>query len=108
MDFFANLYGIATMMDNYEERKVANDEREEFVLDTAKVTDRRWLYETAVMHKKFNNNDWIILDGANDLEDAKSMHEKWLKFFEEKTPDFLTDYWSGEIFDSSDIEDEEE
>lgn len=96
--FLANLYGIATMTGNYDDRKVANDEREEFILDTAKVTDRPWIYETAVQHKDFNNNDWIILDGTDDLEEAKEIHQKWLKTLEAGALHLLEDYCTGEVF----------
>lgn len=98
MDLFANLYGIVTMDGNYEERKVANDKRERFTLDTALVTDRPWTYETAVQHEDFNDNDWIILDGTNDLDEAKEIHQKWLKALEEGKIHLLEDYYTGEVF----------
>ena len=96
--FLTNLFGIITMSGNYEERKVANDKRERFILDTARVTDRPWTYETAVQHKDFNNNDWIILDGTNDLEEAKEVHQKWLKTLDAGELRLLEDYYTGEVF----------
>ncbi len=90
-ELLRNLYGISSMSGNYEERKVENTERANFTLDTARVTDRSWIYETAVCHKNFRNNDWIILEGSNTKEEAIEIHNKWLEFLEKDDYNTLTD-----------------
>ena len=97
-DVLMNLFGISTMSGNYEERAVARDEKEDFTLDTVLVTDRLWTYETAVQHKDFNDNDWIILDGCNDKEEALVIHNKWLEFLKKDDFSCLTDYCTDEDF----------
>lgn len=73
------LFAMFSMMGNYEERKVKNDECGKFTLDTCEVYDRPWKYETAVEHEDFNNGDWIILEGTDTRKAALEAHEKWLE-----------------------------
>ena len=97
-NIFNNIYGIATMSDNYDKRCVANDKRANFTLDTALVTDRDWLYETAVHHRCFNDDCWIILDGCDTIEEAREIHQKWLDFLETDSYDNLKDYFNGQSY----------
>ena len=96
-DLMLNIFGIISMSNNYEERKVANTEEELFTLDTAAVTDRTWKYETAVEHKHFNNNQWIILEGCNTKEEAIAMHNRWLALLRMELP-VLVDYYDNSIY----------
>lgn len=96
-DLMLNIFGIISMADNYEERKVANTEEEVFTLDTAAVTDRSWKYETAVKHKRFNNNQWVILGGCDTKEKAIAMHDKWLALLRQELP-VLVDYYDHSIY----------
>ena len=86
------------MFGNYEQRVVANTKREDFIVDTAIVTDRDWIYETAVKHKDFNNGSWIVLDGCSNKEKAEQMHNKWLKFLDEENYNSLTDYYKEQTY----------
>lgn len=92
------LFGYMDMIGNYEERVVKNDKCADFTLDTARVTDRNWIYETAVAHSGFNNGDWIILDGCMSKEQAVEMHDKWLNKLQNEDITELTDYYTDEVF----------
>ena len=95
---FNELFGYMDMIGNYEERVVKNDKCADFTLDTARVTDRNWIYETAVAHSRFNNGDWIILDGCGSKEEAVEMHNKWLNKLQNEDITELTDYYTDEVF----------
>ena len=83
---FNNLYGIYTMSGDYEERVVANDKGDNYIVDTARVTDRPWIFETAIQHEDYNRNEWIIVGYANTYEDAIREHKKWLDFVKVELP----------------------
>ena len=51
------------MIDNYEQRKVANYKNEIFEIDTCYVTDRPRPYETAIRHKILEMVSGLFLDG---------------------------------------------
>lgn len=95
---FGGFYDMFGMVGNYAQRKVDNTETDVFEVDTALVTDRDWLYETAVKHKDFNGGDWIVVEGCDDKEEAQAMHDKWVKFMEKDDYDILTDIWLEEDF----------
>lgn len=95
---FENLYGILTMANNYDERKVDNTKTDVFEVDTALVTDRDWTYETAIKHKDFNNGDWIIVEGCYNKEEAQAMHDKWVEIMKKDDYDIFTDIWLEEDF----------
>ena len=91
--------GVLTMIGNYEDRLVRNTKSDEhgFELDTVAVHDRPWNYETAVKHKGFEFEEWIVLDGCDTKEDAEEMHERW--FFKLLSGvDELTDIFTGDVF----------
>lgn len=90
-----NWIAICAMAGNYNHRKVERTERDNFILDTVKVYDRDWLYETAVKHKNFYGNNWIILEGCDTKEEAIEMHNKWLEKMEKNDFNILTDYYDG-------------
>ena len=92
---FDNYFG---MFGNYEQRKVDNTETDVFEVDTVRVTDRDWFYETAVKHKDFNNGEWIVVEGCIYKEEAQAMHDKWVKFMEKDDYDVLTDIWLEEDY----------
>lgn len=96
--FFDDLYTMFEMSGNYEQRKVDNTKTDVFEVDTVLVTDRDWIYETAVKHKDFNGGDWIVVEGCNDKEEAQAMHDKWVKFMAKDDYDVLTDIWLEEDF----------
>lgn len=93
--------GMLMMAKDYDQRKVERTERENFTLDTVMVYDRSWLYETAVRHRDFNNNNWIILDGCDTKDEAIKMHNTWLKFLEDNAFETLTDYYDNYTYTRS-------
>lgn len=58
----------------YQERKVGRDEVGIVTIDTVRVPDRAWTYETAIM----SGDECVIVEGCDDLEDAKEMHKEWI------------------------------
>jgi hypothetical protein len=89
----------SSMFGNYDQRKVARDEKGFFTLDTVAVYDRSWNYETAVAHKDFYGGGWIILEGCDTKEEAVEMHNKWLKVFEKDTINILIDYYDNSLYE---------
>jgi len=74
------------MVYTYEERLVANDVRENLHVDTVLVTDADYQYETAIRHPKYNDYEWIIVQGYDTKERAKEGHDYWV---EKMTADIL-------------------
>ena len=66
------------MLGNYEERLVANDKRDDVEIDTVLVTDADHAYETAVRHPKYNENQWVVVQGYDTKERAKEGHDYWV------------------------------
>ena len=89
-----NMFG---MLGTYPQRMVKNDKFENFILDTARVTDRPWIYETAVSHKEFNNGDWIILQGTDTKDEAIKVHDEWLEKIKNGV-DELRDIFEDKVF----------
>lgn len=58
----------------YQERKVGRDEVGIVTIDTVRVPDRTWTYETAIM----SGDECVIVEGCDDLEEAKQMHKEWV------------------------------
>lgn len=97
MDFLDNMYGILSMSDNYEQRKVDNTKEDAWEVDTAMVTDRDWVYETAVRHTDFRNGLWIVVEGVNTKGEAFVMHDKWVEFMR-GNPSVIYDTYEDEYF----------
>ena len=98
LDFFAMAY-------TYPERRVARAQVEDFTIDTAQVTDMPWLYETAIKCNRYNDGDWIVVDGTGTLENAEYMHKKWISKLETMPTIPLRDIVIDETFTSHEIED---
>lgn len=96
-DFLQNLYGISSMSNDYEERVVANTQEDDWVVDTAMVTDRSWTYETAVRSPHFRDGLWIIVGKADTKEDAVKVHEQWVDMMR-NNPKALWDIYEKKIF----------
>ena len=86
-----NWAAVWAMAGDYDKRKVERTERDNFTLDTARVYDRDWSYETAVKHKNFYGNNWIVLEGCDTKEEAVAMHNKWLEILDKDDYFVLTD-----------------
>lgn len=99
MSLLNELFGWQDMVGNYNERKVARDEVNGFVIDTVLVTDRSWKYETAIMHEDFNDDDWIIVQGYATLDDAVRGHKEWLDICTNSPILSLKDCYTDEVFE---------
>jgi hypothetical protein len=86
------MFGFLGMMDNYEQRKVANTKINETEIDTAMVSDSARPYETGICNPQYNNGNWIIVELYDSKELSKIGHKKWVKLFsDKKLPSHLTD-----------------
>lgn len=83
---------------SHKDRVVNNTKRAKFTLDTCRVSDRDWIYETAVCHEDFNNGAWIVLEGCSNKEEAWEIHQKWLDLLDKDDFDTLTDCYDDVIF----------
>lgn len=90
------------MLKNYEERVVANTEKDGWVLDTCEVTDRPWTFETAFRHPDYHNGMWIIIATAEGRDRAKVVHDTLVDFFSRNgLPRTLTDVYDGGVYERS-------
>lgn len=90
--------GFMNMANNYRDRKVDHYESETVVVDTCSVTDSDKPYETAITHKKYNDNDWVIVEMYSSKALAKIGHKKWVKKMSaKKLPKKLTDVSTADI-----------
>lgn len=97
IDIEDSMYGILTMSGNYEERMVANTKEDDWEVDTVEVTDRSWLYETAVRHPKFRQGSWIVVEGASNIGNAEAMHNRWVEIMR-NNPKIIRDCYEDEYF----------
>ena len=70
MDIFDFMQDI----DNYEERKVANFQKGDLVIDTCAVSDSINPYETGICHPDYNDGDWVIVETYEDPDAAMEGH----------------------------------
>ena len=102
------MFDFLSMSGNYEDRKVSNTvgkdiEGNEFVLDTAMVTDSVQPYETALQHPLYNDNLWVILESYDTKEESLVGHTKWVELFTtKKLPESITDHIVGGFEDFMD------
>ncbi len=71
---------------------------ETFKVDTAKVSGMKWKYEIAICHKKFNNNNWIIVASAETEEEALKKHEFLVNKFSKEKITYIRDIFDGTIY----------
>lgn len=93
---------LVSMAFNYDERVVDNFRNDLFTIDTVLVTflakDRTLPYETAVLHKNFNDGKWIVLEGAETKEKAQETHNKWVEYFLNNDVQEIQDSYTMETF----------
>ena len=65
-------------MGNYEDRKVDCHEDDTLIVDTARCSDGRKPYETAVQHPEYNSGKWVIVEAYDTKEEAQEGHNKWV------------------------------
>ena len=93
----AKIMGWDGMLNNYEERLIANTKNKDFTVDTVRVTDKDQPYETAVMDTHYYSDNWIIVERTDTKEDAQKMHNKWVAIMKSE-PDCLEDIDSRQVF----------
>lgn len=92
------IFGFMSMMTTYEQRKIERYNSKDFFVSTAMVTDSTQPYETAVCHKKYNNNKVIIVQMYNTKKVARLGHKKWVKKMSaKKLPSTLKDVSTATI-----------
>lgn len=77
-------------MNDYEDRKIAKNSYDWGFISTARVTDGRQPYETAVKHPGYRDGEIVIVEAYDDPETARAGHEKWVGIMK-NPPDELTD-----------------
>lgn len=100
------MFDFLLMADNYEDRAVDRFESEDMIIDTCFCNDGKLPYETAVQHKEYNDNKWIIVENYPDKEQAQKGHDKWVAIMTSKElPEFLQDCQNAEISEFLDVAD---
>jgi len=80
--------------DNYEKRKVESYGTGSLVVDTCEVHDQPnpYNFETAILHRRYNNGEWIIVELYEIEAKAILGHNKWVKtMVSDNLPGQLTD-----------------
>ena len=90
------MFGFLQDMENYEERKVNKTDYDWGMISTAKVSDGRKPYETAVKHRDYNDEKMVIVDCYDTIEEAEKGHDKWIVTME-SPPEELKDIANSEI-----------
>lgn len=92
---FQNMFG---MIGNYEARKVGRDEFDWGFVSTCLVTDGAHLYETAVKHTDYRDDDMVIVEAYDTRAEAEAGHTKWVAAMTtEPLPDKLVDCCNAEV-----------
>ena len=86
-------------MNNYEERKVDRfDGGYGKMVSTARVSDGRQPFETAVAHPEYNGGDIIVVEAYDTIEQARAGHAKWEGLMrKDALPDTLVDCSNSEV-----------
>lgn len=92
------MFDFFKMIGTYEQRKVDNYKNDVFEVDTALVTDRDIPYETAIRHKNFNNNKWIVLGWNYSKEEAQKFHNDIVNSFNNNYITKIEDKFLGQTF----------
>lgn len=64
---------------NYESRCVAKSEYPWGFISTARVSDGKQPFETAIKHKKYNDGSMVIVAAYDTKEEAQKGHLYWIK-----------------------------
>jgi hypothetical protein len=92
---------------NYDSRKVGRfDGGNGLFISTARVSDGRQPYETAVRHPDYNEGSLVIVEAYDSMEEAKQGHDRWTDAMtREPLPDVLQDCRNAAISSFLDVED---
>ena len=82
---------------NHEARKVARYEVDGLLVDTARVSDGRQPYETAVESPLYNSGKMVIDEAYDTPQQAQEGHDRWVSIMTTKLPDKLVDCNNAEI-----------
>ena len=84
---------VEKMMDNYQDRKVADKyEDGDKQVSTCSVTDGELEFETAITHPDYNDGEFVIVEAYATKDEAIIGHRKWIGIIEsDYLPDTLTD-----------------
>lgn len=85
------MFDFLNMANNYEERKIANYNKDGVVIDTCAVSDSRQPYETGIQHPQYNSGDWVIVELYNTKTEAQIGHDKWVAILVNNPPRQLQD-----------------
>jgi hypothetical protein len=84
------LISMDRICDSYLYRREAiNTVGDDFTVDTV-MSPGTFIWETGIMSKKFNKNDWVIVDEYKTKKQAEKKHLRWVKYME-NNPQELTD-----------------
>lgn len=94
------MFEFMKMAGTYEQKKVDNFEMDGIEIDTAMVTDYPATpYETGLLHPKYNDGRWIIVESYKNKEDAQDGHVRWVTLLEfNNLPDIIKDCRDGEKY----------
>ncbi len=73
------MFSFLNDLDDYEERKVARYEKDDLMVDTARVSDGVKPFETAIEHPNYNGGEMVIVENYDTIKQAKSGHKKWVE-----------------------------
>lgn len=65
------------MKSSRAERALLENTVNDYHIDTCKVFDRDWHYETGIRHPSFRGGEWVIVRGYDTVEEAKAGHLMW-------------------------------
>jgi len=92
------IFDYLTMENNYEDRAIANFEKDKLTVDTCAVTDSTEPFETGIKHPAYNSGAWVIVELYKTKELAQKGHDKWVKIMTtEKLPSELKEISTSEI-----------
>ena len=94
------MFSWIDMIGTYEKRNIANFKSDNFEVDTSLVNDRPIPYETAIKHKDFRDNEWIVLGWRDTPEEAEKFHNEVVAFYEAKDKEIgeITDVYENCTF----------
>ncbi len=92
------MFGFLADVGNYDERKVANFTDGSLQVDTVAVSDSDQPYETAVMHPRYNDGKWVIVQMYETKDDASFGHDAWVAIMTaDELPESLKDVSTSDI-----------
>lgn len=84
----------------YDEYNIAHDEENQWCVDTCEVDEdeKGYRYETAVAHLDFNHGRFVIVQGTDDEDAARDIHNKWVNDLKKDKINLLVDINTNEVY----------